>query len=117
MKLLKLVTLSVFTALVVAPVHAQNNSSIRIHVPFAFVAGGKALPAGDYILQQTSDSGVIVVMGTGEAHSVALFTRSADTKNTDEPGARFTSIDGQKYLAQIELNDGTARAVLSGLAK
>ena len=117
MKLLKLVTLSVFTALVLAPVHAENNSTIRIHVPFPFIAGSKALPAGKYIVQQTSDSGLVMVYGRGEAHSVALMTRLADARPTDEPGARFTSIDGQKYLDQIELTDGTARAVLPRLSK
>jgi hypothetical protein len=117
MKLLKLVTLSVFTALVLASVHAENNRTIRIHVPFPFIAGSKALPAGEYIVQQTSDSGLVMVYGRGEAHSAALMTRLADAKPTDEPGARFTSIDGQKYLDQIELADGTARAVLPRLPK
>src|SRR5258708_15701191 len=117
MKLFKLLALSVFTALALAPVHAESNSSIRINVPFPFIAGGKALPAGEYIVQKTSDSGLLVVYGRGEDHSVALMTRSAEARPTDEPGARFTSIDGQKYLDQIELTDGTARAILPRLSK
>lgn len=117
MKLLNLVTLSVFTALVLAPVHAEDNSSIRIHVRFPFVAAGKALPPGDYVLQEISESGLMMIHGHSEADSVALLTRSADAKPKDEPGARFISIGGQKYLDQVELTDGTTRATLSRLPK
>jgi hypothetical protein len=117
MKRLKSVTLCVFTALVLAPVHAEDNNRIRIHVPFPFFAAGKALPAGDYVLQENSESGVVMVHGRGQAGSVALLTRSVDSKAADEPGAKFVTIDGQKHLDQIDMNDGTARAPLSRTSK
>jgi hypothetical protein len=117
MKLFTLLTVSVFTALALAPVHAEDNNSLRIHVPFAFVVAGKALPPGDYTLQENNESGLVMVRGRGETGSVVLLTRSADAKTSDEPGVRFVSIDGQRYLDQIELSDGTARAILPRLAK
>ena len=117
MKRLKSVTLSVFIALALAPVHAEENNRMRIHVPFAFFAAGKALPPGDYILEETSESGVVMIHGRGQGGSVALLTRSVDSKPADEPGAKFVTIDGQKYLNQIDLINGTARATLSHASK
>ena len=117
MKLLNLVTPGVFIALALAPAHAEDNNGIRIHVPFSFIAAGKAMPAGDYVVQEVNDSGLLMVHGRGESNSVALLTRSADAKAKDLPGAKFISIDGQKYLDQVELTDGTARAALSHLPK
>jgi hypothetical protein len=115
MRFLNLVTVSVFIALALASVHAEDKNSLRIHVPFPFVAAGKALPPGDYILQASGESGMVIVHGA--AGSVALLTRSTEPKQADEPGVRFVSIDGQNYLDQIELTDGTARATLSHFSK
>ena len=112
MKLFTLVTASVLIALAFAPVHAATNSGVRVNVPFAFVAGGRELPAGEYIIEQGTDSGLMMIHGRGAGHSTAFLTMTAATKTNDEPGVKFISVRGQKRLDRVELNDGTVRAVL-----
>lgn len=48
--------------------HASSNQ-MQVTVPFEFVAGGKTLPAGNYIVALNTDSGtrgVIVLHGNGQ---------------------------------------------------
>lgn len=112
MKLVKLFVTSVSIALAFAPVHAQTNTLVRLQVPFGFIAGTQEMPAGDYTIEQTSESGVMMVRGQGVGHTVALLTMLVQAKSTDEPGAKFVTVQGQKYLNRVELTDGTARAIV-----
>ena len=53
MNIRTLVTLSVLCAASLTLGYAQQSETLRVHIPFAFVAGGKELPAGDYTLLQS----------------------------------------------------------------
>ena len=107
MKSLKLFTLSVFFALATAPMHAELNV-LRIHAPFAFVVAGKELPAGDYLIEQTSETGVLLIRGQGG--SMMVLTTSGEPARRD-PGALFTTAGGEKYLKQVQLLGGPARVL------
>jgi len=117
MKLSKLLTAGVLFVLAIAPMRAQNNGFLRVQIPFSFVAAGKELPAGEYTIQQTSESGIMIIHGLHEGRTVAAPTMFVWTSGSQEPGAKFTTVAGQKYLDRIEMPDGSVRALLPHLAK
>lgn len=117
MKLSKLLTLSVFTALALAPVRAQNNGWVRVQVPFSFVAGGRTLPPGTYTIEQTSGSGLVMVHRLGDGNAAAVMTIPVVAGPETDPGARFVTVAGQKYLDRVELTDGSVHAVIARSAK
>ena len=117
MKMSKLLTAGVLFVLAVAPMRAQSNGFLRVQVPFSFVAAGKELPAGVYTIQQNSESGIMIIHGVGEGRTVALPTMLVWTNGSEEPGAKFSTVAGQKYLDRIEMPDGTVRALLPHSAK
>ena len=116
MKLFKLFTLGVFFALILATAQAQSNA-VRIHAPFPFVVAGKGFPAGYYIIEQSGEAGVLLIHGEG--HAVAVLTSSSESSTLaqHEPGVRFTSTGGERYLRQVQLLGGPARVVLTNPAK
>ena len=70
MKMSKLLTAGVLFVLALAPMRAQSNGFLRVQIPFSFVAAGKELPAGDYTIQQTSESGIMIIHGASEGRTV-----------------------------------------------
>ena len=109
MKFSKLFTLSVFFALALAPMHAETNL-VRIHAPFAFVVAGKELPAGDYLIEQTSETGVLLIRGQGG--SMMVLTTSGEPDVRHYPGASFATAGGEKYLTKVRLLGGPTRVVM-----
>ena len=116
MKLLKLFTIGVFFALAVATAQAESNA-VRIHAPFPFVVAGKEFPAGYYIFEQSGEGGVLLIHGEGRAIAVLTASTESPLSARREPGVRFTSAGGEKYLKQVQMLGGPARVVLANPAK
>ena len=69
---------------------------VTAHIPFAFVAGGKSLPAGNYSIEAISP-GVVLVEGVKPSeHAFLLFTASAS-----RPGAAGINFDRSGVTPQL----------------
>ena len=58
--------------LAAASAHAQITETIRVNVPFPFVAAGKTLPAADYSVKITQDTGLVILSAAkpvGDRHA------------------------------------------------
>ncbi len=110
MTLSKIFTTSAIFALSLVSGHAQSGEAVRVHIPFSFVAAGRELPAGDYVLEQSGEGGSWLLHG--RSSSVGLLTSFEGENTTDTVGAEFATSAGQKYLDGIRLGDGTVRHVL-----
>ena len=90
----------------------QTTHTIRIKVPFPFVAAGKSWPAGDYRMQIRTDNNTVIVNSPGRASATVLTT--AD----DRSGERRTYLRFQRYVDHWVLHevalDGMARVLTSG---
>ncbi len=75
--------------------------TVTIHVPFAFIAAGKTMPAGDYSVTKNS-AGVLVMIGETPNASVLMMTRDGEVEKTDKPGVTFTGTT----LSSIRMADG-----------
>jgi len=96
MKNLRSILAALAVLLMATAAHAQQR--ITATVPFDFVAGDRAYPAGDYSI---SADGVVLKIANGEKTEVMLsqacesLTPSADTKLV------FDSMGGNYFLQQI----------------
>ena len=87
--------------------HAE--SLVTMHAPFAFVASGKILPAGDYRVQPLAP-GVLLIAGEDSGSRVlALATVSAGSST---PAVVFDSTGPEPVLTSVTTSAGTWR--LSG---
>jgi hypothetical protein len=105
----KIFTTSAIFALSLVSGHAQPGETVRVHIPFSFIAAGRELPAGDYVIEQSGDAGAWLLHG--RSSSVGFLTYSGNGRSS-ETGAQFSVSSGHKYLDGIHLNDGSVRQVL-----
>jgi hypothetical protein len=110
MTLSKIFTTSAIFTLSLVSGHAQSGESVRVHVPFSFMAAGRELPAGDYVFEQSGQGGSWLIHG--QASSVGLLTSFGGANVGDAAAAEFSVSAGHKYLDEIRLPDGTVRHVL-----
>ena len=94
---------------------AMNAQSevVTVHVPFAFVAGGKLLPAGDYRVDRGEASNVLLMYG-GAGNSAAFLTMSVDSFGpTDGASLIFEHEGSRLVLSAIRLPGQQSRMVLA----
>jgi hypothetical protein len=91
------------------PLHA-GAVGLQVNVPFAFVAGGKKLPAGNYSVQETGPMGLILIQGRGHGLSTALLTTAEGPySSASEPGLTFVNRGGEKCLSRVQFVAEPAR--------
>ncbi len=104
-RMIHLAILLVLIALIPAALHAQmaiRQPLFRVNVPFAFVAGGVHLPAGQYSVYHPGDPYLVVIeKDDGRARSMAYVHPSAI--NADESSTKlvFNKYGDQYFLSQV----------------
>jgi len=61
--------------LAAASAHAQITQTVRVQVPFPFVAAGQNMPAADYSVKITKGTGLIIISSPGRS-ATALSIRN-----------------------------------------
>ena len=85
------------------PALANTSTSTRTNVPFAFVASGKAMPAGAYTLAKNSENVISVRSEAGDT-TLAVVTRLVGPINgATQPRLIFVKKNGQYHLSEIYL--------------
>ena len=95
--------LTLLVALTVVSVQAQSQRS-RINIPFAFVAAGKILPAGEYTFGPNSSDSFHVWLLEGErgGDAVVFPTVTLRARQTQEQTKLiFSKYDDQYFLSEI----------------
>ena len=91
--------------LVPALLHAQmaiKQPLFRVDVPFAFVAGGVHLPAGQYHVYHPGDPYLIVIeKDDGRARAMAYVHPSATDPSESSTKLVFNKYGDQYFLAQV----------------
>jgi hypothetical protein len=83
-----------FLAIACVSLHAQAMN-MRATIPFAFRAGGKVLPAGDYNIQHSGDT--LIIQNEDRNHSVLLITNSALRMNASAKSTLDFNRYGENY--------------------
>ena len=91
-------------------VNAQSEV-VTVHVPFAFVAGGKSLPAGDYQVDKGEASSVLVIQG-GRGNSAAFLTMALEQgKQSDGAALVFERHGSALVLSAVRLGGDQVRVL------
>jgi hypothetical protein len=106
----KLTAFSLMVFSLVLSKSAFSQSSDHVYVPFAFEAGSKQLPAGDYLIQQKAESHFVTISDLKTGKAVYLLAGDRVALPMDAPAKLvFHQYGGQHFLAAIwEGRGGTA---------
>lgn len=85
---------------------SARAGEVIVKVPFPFVAGGRTLPAGEYVMQPAGqDPAVMLIRGENANHGSSAFvlTIPADGHDPagDKPSLTFTRVENQYRLSTI----------------
>jgi hypothetical protein len=88
--------------------HAETFS---IDVPFAFEAGGKNFPAGDYTVDSVA-SGVLVIRGAVSFESAAVLVAPAGYSDSSKIGLIFERSSEMPVLSAVKLTSGLTVTII-----
>jgi hypothetical protein len=87
------------------------DSSITLHVPFAFVVNGKTMPAGAYTID--TDGTVVAVRGSAGTAMVTSGPRNFDANA--KPALIFSRQGGTTYLVGVRTEEDARTITASSL--
>ena len=104
-----------FLALVCASLYAQTMN-LRATIPFAFRAGEKAMPAGEYTIRHSAGS---LILHNEGGPSVILLTNAASRGNAPNDARLNFNRYGERYFLSSVWSQGTTagREVMKGRAE
>ena len=104
MKKRAFVTATLFVlSLIVAAQVAQATEPMLVNIPFAFVAGDKALPAGEYRVQQLDQNpGVLLINCSKPGAAAMVIANAAQAKELQTQSKLVFKRYGDRYfLSQV----------------
>lgn len=117
----KAITLVSFFVFFVGGVSAQEEPRIRANIPFAFIAGNKTLPAGEYTIDRpnANEHGLLLIRGVDS--NAALFVSALEVQARQTPNKTelvFNQIGDKYFLSKIWVTgDDTGRELLKPRAE
>lgn len=85
---------------------ARADERLSANVPFDFIVGHLRFPAGNYVITETSTSGVLAIESANSKHHVFVLTNPDSGKAPAQPELVFKRFEGQNFLSRI--TDGYA---------
>jgi hypothetical protein len=102
MKLLKTTLSFAILAACAATMNAES-ALVDVHVPFAFEAAGKAMPAGTYTIGQPTSGGVIMIRGDKANSAALVLAVNAGPTVGNKAGVTFKHVGSAVVLSTIEV--------------
>ncbi len=94
--------LGLFVMLGVSSVNAQVADRIEVTIPFEFVAGGRTLPAGDYVLDIQGIAPSVVSFKNRDTYVTAVRTISVQNRaNEGQAKLVFQRYGKRHFLSQV----------------
>jgi hypothetical protein len=110
-RFLKVMTL--FAGLLVCTLAMNAQSEVvTVHVPFAFQAGDKLLPAGDYWVDRGEVSNILVIHG-GSGNSSAFLTMPVESPKVETASLIFARQGEKLVLSAIRLPGQQSRVLFA----
>ena len=94
-------------ALLAGLASAGASDRIAVNIPYNFVASGKTLPAGSYIVQRLSNSNYFPLSISGRDNGTSVFVQSIEVRSTteDHPNLAFLVAGDQHFLTSIQTGE------------
>jgi len=93
-------------------VNAQSEV-VTVHVPFAFEAGGKLLPAGNYRVDRAEGSNLLVIHGTSGNSAAFLTMATEPAAPLQNASLVFTREGGTLVLSEVHLPGQQSRILFA----
>jgi hypothetical protein len=84
--------------------YGQAGSRVIANIPFAFIAGNKTLPAGEYTIDRPNDNEPGLLLIRGVDSKVALFVNAEDVqarKTPEKTELVFNEVGDKYFLSKI----------------
>jgi hypothetical protein len=99
--------------LAAASAHAQITQTMRVQVPFPFVAAGQNMPAADYTVEITLDTGLIMLKSRGRSAMALSIRNGHPSKESFESYLRFKRY-GDRWVLEEVNRDGDDQVLSRG---
>lgn len=93
-----------FALMMIAPAYAQSDERVIADIPFAFVAGDKTLPAGEYEIKQGIANSPDVLMIRSEDNNNAVFVIAEEAQAAQTPDKTelvFNEVGNTYFLSKV----------------
>jgi hypothetical protein len=112
MKLLKTVLL--FGGLLTLAMSLSAETAlVNVNVPFAFVAGGKMLPAGQYTIGEGTSGGFLLIRGNQPNSTALVLAVNAGESTNNHAGVTFSRRGGSVVLSTVEIPGRASYSLLA----
>jgi hypothetical protein len=111
-RFLKVMTLFAGLLACTLAMNAQSEV-VTVHVPFAFEAGAKLLPAGDYRVDRGEASNILVIHGASGSSSAFLTMIVDSAAKANTASLVFARQGGTLVLSAIRLPGQESRVLLA----
>ena len=92
---------------------ARADERLVTKVPFDFIVGDARLPAGNYVVTEMSDSGMLSIASTDGEHTALVLTiRAVFDRRGPQSGLVFERFEGEHFLARIIDGNNDGREIL-----
>jgi hypothetical protein len=91
--------------LAAASAHAQITQTVRVKVPFPFIAAGQNMPAADYSVQITKDTGLIILRSPDRSATALSIRNVHPGKESFESYLKFERYGDSWVLEEVN-HDG-----------
>jgi len=112
MKLLK-ITLLFGGLLAFAMSLSAETALINVNVPFAFMAGGKALPAGQYTIGEGSGGGFLLIRGNQPNSTALVLAVNSGQSGNSQAGVKFSRHGATVVMSAIDVPGGASYSIVS----
>jgi len=87
--------------------HGQTADQLEVKIPFEFVAAGKTLPAGNYVVSRLLQSGVGVLVFSGYENRTSVFVTPTQFENGpfEKVYLTFERVGDQRFLKFVQTGE------------
>ena len=88
----------------------------KAEIPFAFQTSDRTLPAGEYIVEETSSNGIFK-LSDSSGHSLFVTAHPNDTGEPGNPRLLFRCYGNERMLSQVWTNNGSGYSLNESAAE
>jgi hypothetical protein len=90
---------------------AGDGVRVRANVPFEFTIGDKSVPAGEYIFEETTHPGIMLVQSVADKTTIyAAHSIGGSNKTNVDNAVVFNAYGSQHFLHEVDAFGGSVNA-------
>ena len=89
-----------------------QSALVNVNVPFAFVAGGNVMPAGEYTIEEPTMHGVLLLRGAQPNSTALVLAVNAGPSNARHAGVTFSKQGSAIVLSTITVPGGSSYSLI-----